>query len=51
MADSRLDAKMEHLLTHYFLAKGNNNDILKKFRENNFYDFEEFTACDKESFL
>ena len=33
MADSRLDAKMEHLLIYYFLAKGNNHKIRKMFRE------------------
>ena len=27
MADSRLDAKLKHLLTNYFLAIGNNHEI------------------------
>ena len=34
MADSRLDAKLEHLLTNDFLAIGNNHEVQKMFIEN-----------------
>ena len=49
MADSRLDAKLEHLLTNYFLARGNNHEIQLMFMEMDFYDSEEFTYCDKQA--
>ena len=48
MADSRLDTKLEHFLTHYFLARGNNHEIRLMFKEIDFYKFEEFTSCEKE---
>ena len=51
MADSRLDPKMEHFLEHYFLLKGNNHEIQKMFTAVNFYDFEEFTSCNKQHFV
>ena len=51
MVDSCLDAKMDHFLTHYFLAKGNGHEIQKMFSENDFYDLEEFTSCDEQSFV
>ena len=49
MADSRLDAKLDHLLTEYFLSIGNNHEIRQMFKENNLYQFEEFIACDIQS--
>ena len=49
MADSRLDTKLEHLLTHYFLARGDSHEIRKMFKENDFYNFEEFTSCNKQA--
>ena len=48
MANLRLDTKLEHLLTHYFLAIGNNHEIQKMYSENDFNDFEEFTPCKKQ---
>ena len=51
MVNSRFDAKLEHLLTHYFLGKGNNHEIRKMFSENDFFDFEEFTFCNKQHLL
>ena len=51
MADSRLDANMEHFLEHYFLAKGNNHEIRKMFTAVDFYDFKEFTPCNKQHFV
>ena len=49
MADSRLDTKLDHLLTNYFLAIGNTHKVRKMFSENDFYQFEEFTSCDKQA--
>ena len=49
MADSRLDTKLEHLPTTYFLAIGNNHEIRKMFSENDVYQFEEFTSYDKQA--
>ena len=51
MTDSRLDAKMEHLLIHFVLVKVNNHEIRKMFPEYDLYDFKEFTSCDKQSFV
>ena len=51
MANSRLDTKLEHFLTHYFLAKGDNHEIWQMFKDNDSYDFEEFTSCNKQEFL
>lgn len=42
---------MEHLLLHYFLANGNNHEIQKMFTEVDFYDFEELTSANKQSFV
>ena len=49
MADPRLDAKLEHLLTEYFLAIGNNHEIRKMFKENDLYQFEDFVNYDMKS--
>ena len=49
MADSRLNVKLKHLLTTYFLAIGNNHEARQMFKENDFYDFEEFNSCDKQA--
>ena len=51
MAHSRLDTKLEHLLTHYFTAIGNNHEIRKMFSENDFCDFEEFTSYKKQHLI
>ena len=39
MADSRLDAKLEHLLTEYFLTISNNHEIRQMFKENDLYQY------------
>ena len=49
MADSCLDTKLKHLLTDYFLAICNNHEVQQMFKENDFYDFEEFASCDKQA--
>mmetsp|Transcript_55057 Transcript_55057/g.61567 ORF Transcript_55057/g.61567 Transcript_55057/m.61567 type:complete len:307 (+) Transcript_55057:171-1091(+) len=51
MAGSRLDAKLEYLLSHYVLPIDDNHEIQQMFTENDFYQFKEFTRCDKQSFL
>ena len=45
------DAKLEHLLTHYFLASRPEHEIQLIIKENNFYQFKDFTACEEQSFL
>ena len=49
MTDSRLDAKLEHLLTNHFLVIGNNHEVRKIFSKNYFYQFKEFTSCGKQA--
>ena len=49
MVDSRLDLKLEYLLTTYFLAIGNNHEVRQMFKENDFYNFEELTSGDKQA--
>ena len=48
MVDSCLDAKIGYLLENYFLAKGAGHEVRKVFKENDFYNFKEFTSCDKQ---
>ena len=41
------DAKLEHLLNHYLFASRPEHAIRLMFKENNFYQFKDFTACEE----
>ena len=49
MADLRLDTPLEHVLTEYFLAIGDNHEIRQMFKENDLYRFEDFIRSDMQS--
>ena len=51
IANSRLDTKLKHLLTTYFLAINNKHEVRKIFSENDFYQFEEFISWDKQALI
>ena len=49
MADPRLDVPLEHVLTEYCLAIGDNHEIRQMFKENDLYQFEDFVRSDMKS--